>query len=214
VNRSSNLSPSPPAANRREQARERTRRDLLTAAGAAFSANGFHGTSMEQIASAAQYATGTLYLYFKDKDDLYISLLEDKIREMLRFCQEAVTQAGTARERFDALIRSRLTFHEEHRDFFKIYAREGMTPGHKDAQGQWSRVEALCRESLEFTQTVITKCQRGGLLRKEDPTLLALSLNGILMNISREWMTSEPSASLQDRAPFVIRLFLEGAQKL
>lgn len=214
MNKSSGRASDTPGASRRELARERTRAELMAAAGAAFSAKGFHGTSMGQIAAGAGYATGTLYLYFKDKDDLYISLLEDKVRAMLAFCGEAVTSETTVRGQFESLIRGRLAFHEAHRDFFQIYAREGVAPGTRDAPGQWSRVEALCRESVEFTRSVIVRCQRLGLLRKEDPLLLALSLNSILMNISREWMMSGDSKTLRDHAPFVIRLFLEGAQKL
>ncbi len=59
---------------RKERERERRRQQILVAAKRVFSAKGFNKTTMEDIAKVAELSPGTLYLYFKNKDELYASL--------------------------------------------------------------------------------------------------------------------------------------------
>lgn len=59
---------------RKERERERRRQQIIVAAKRVFSDKGFNRTTMEDIAKEAELSPGTLYLYFKNKDDLYASL--------------------------------------------------------------------------------------------------------------------------------------------
>ena len=60
---------------RRERERLRQREELLAAALELFSEKGFHNVSMHEIARKAEYSVGTLYRFFKDKEDLYKALI-------------------------------------------------------------------------------------------------------------------------------------------
>ena len=59
---------------RKERERERRRQQIMVAAKRIFSEKGFSKTTMEDIAQQAELSPGTLYLYFKNKDELYASL--------------------------------------------------------------------------------------------------------------------------------------------
>lgn len=59
---------------RKERERERRRQQIIVAAKRVFSRKGFNKATMEDIASEAELSPGTLYLYFKNKDELYASL--------------------------------------------------------------------------------------------------------------------------------------------
>ncbi len=59
---------------RKERERERRRQQIIVAAKRVFSVKGFNRTTMEDIAKEAELSPGTLYLYFKNKDELYASL--------------------------------------------------------------------------------------------------------------------------------------------
>jgi AcrR family transcriptional regulator len=59
---------------RKERERERRRQQIIVAAKRAFSEKGFNRATMEDIAREAELSPGTLYLYFKNKDELYASL--------------------------------------------------------------------------------------------------------------------------------------------
>ncbi len=69
----------------REQSRAQTRERLLEAARGVFARNGFHGSSVEEIASAAGFSTGALYSNFEGKEDLFLVLME---REIEKHAQE------------------------------------------------------------------------------------------------------------------------------
>jgi len=60
---------------RRERERLRQRREMLAAALRLFSEKGYHNVSMHQIAETAEFAIGTLYKFFKNKEDLYKALM-------------------------------------------------------------------------------------------------------------------------------------------
>ena len=68
----------------REQSRANTRERLLAAARLAFARGGFHGASVDEIASEAGLSTGALYSNFNGKEDLFLVLLEREIDEHAR----------------------------------------------------------------------------------------------------------------------------------
>jgi AcrR family transcriptional regulator len=59
---------------RKERERERRRQQIMVAAKRVFSSRGFNRATMEDIATEAELSPGTLYLYFRNKDELYASL--------------------------------------------------------------------------------------------------------------------------------------------
>jgi AcrR family transcriptional regulator len=59
---------------RKEREKERRRQQIIVAAKRVFSENGFNKATMEDIAKEAELSPGTLYLYFKNKEELYASL--------------------------------------------------------------------------------------------------------------------------------------------
>ena len=65
---------------RKERDRQLREQDILRAAEHVFATQGYHQATLQDIAKEAQYATGTIYLYFKDKEVLYLALLERKIQ--------------------------------------------------------------------------------------------------------------------------------------
>ncbi|HEY4243820.1 MAG TPA: TetR/AcrR family transcriptional regulator [Kofleriaceae bacterium] len=67
------------AQERKAQERQARRRRIQEAARTVFSERGYGGASIELIAKAAQLSVGAIYLYFRSKEDLYVSLIEDTL---------------------------------------------------------------------------------------------------------------------------------------
>jgi AcrR family transcriptional regulator len=67
------------AQERKAQERQARRRRIQDAARTVFSERGYQGASIELIARAAQLSVGAIYLYFRSKEDLYTSLVEDTL---------------------------------------------------------------------------------------------------------------------------------------
>lgn len=71
-----NKTPLTRSARRRQREREHRLETILTAAGTLFAEEGYHRTGMERIADEAEVSVGTVYFYFKNKEDLLVQLLD------------------------------------------------------------------------------------------------------------------------------------------
>jgi AcrR family transcriptional regulator len=83
----------------REQSRANTRERLLAAARSVFARGGFHGASVEEIASEAGFSTGALYSNFEGKEDLFLVLMEREIDEHAKEIAAAVRERASVSER-------------------------------------------------------------------------------------------------------------------
>ena len=82
---------------RKEREKERRKQQILVAAKRVFSEKGFNKATMEDIAQEAELSPGTLYLYFKNKEELYASL-SLRILQYLLLRIEHVNAMKQARE--------------------------------------------------------------------------------------------------------------------
>src|SRR5262249_37036949 len=90
-----------PKANVAQGKRER----ILEAAVRVFAAEGFYNAKVAQIAEQAGVADGTIYLYFKSKDDLLISLFEDRMEGINANLRNALAAASSAGDKLRAVVR-------------------------------------------------------------------------------------------------------------
>ena len=91
----------PPAQKRRHTAGEdpHKRRQILDGAWKTFVEQGFDAASMNSICKTAGVSKGTLYVYFENKEDLFVALVEDKRKELFQGISEQLAGAGTIEER-------------------------------------------------------------------------------------------------------------------
>ena len=94
-------------------------RQILDAARETFVRMGVADTSVDQIAKSAGIAKGTVYLYYKSKDDLLRQLLTTDLSELEAETVPAIANAGTLAERLDRYFRASLGFFERNRDFIE-----------------------------------------------------------------------------------------------
>lgn len=80
--------------SRREREKLWQRRQMLDAAIELFSERGYHNVSMHQIAERLEFAIGTLYKFFKNKEDLYRALVTEKSTEIFGALAEPLSKGG------------------------------------------------------------------------------------------------------------------------
>src|ERR1700689_711646 len=128
------LGPGPGTARlTREQSRANTRERLLAAARSVFARSGFHGVSVEEIASTAGFSTGALYSNFDGKEDLFLVLLEREIDEHAREISEAVRAQASMSERATGGARQWMTMIEREPEVVLLFM-EFWAYGVRDAQ--------------------------------------------------------------------------------
>src|SRR5580693_10562783 len=92
------------------------RERILDAAVRVFARKGFHSTRVSEVAKAAGVADGTIYLYFKSKDELLVSLFEDRVERLLAYLREELPKLDGAPARFRRVIELQLGLLEGERD--------------------------------------------------------------------------------------------------
>ncbi|HEY1341044.1 MAG TPA: helix-turn-helix domain-containing protein [Bryobacteraceae bacterium] len=103
---------------------ERKRTVILRAARAVFSRQGYAATAVDDIAEEAGIAKGTLYLYFKSKEELYLAALACDLRELASEAAAEMDRAATFREQVRAFLEVRMRYAAAHEDFLRIYLAE------------------------------------------------------------------------------------------
>src|SRR4029453_14508682 len=109
------------------------RRDqILTAAHGVFASRGFKDATVGDIAEAAGIAKGTLYLYFKSKEDIYWAALNRGLDELHALTKSAIEPRARPREKLHAFIDTKVRFFDADREFFSIYFAEfgNLAPHH------------------------------------------------------------------------------------
>src|SRR5579872_3964309 len=96
---------------------------ILVAAARLFASQHFHEVRMEDIAAAAEVGKGTLYRYFKDKEELYAALLDQAAEQMSQRLCECAATPGTPRQRLEAILSAYLQYFGERPHLFDLIQR-------------------------------------------------------------------------------------------
>jgi AcrR family transcriptional regulator len=100
--------------------RARTRADLLAAARKVFAQRGYHDASIADITQMADVGVGTFYLHFRDKDDLFSTLLVEGLQAIREQISADVQRAAPDHNTFPVAIRAILRHAYEQRDLLQI----------------------------------------------------------------------------------------------
>ncbi len=103
---------------------EGKRERILDAAIKVFAAEGFYNAKVSQIAQQAGVADGTIYLYFKSKDDLLITLFEDRMERVNANLRDAIDTETSAVARLSASCKLHLELVEQNRDMAEVITVE------------------------------------------------------------------------------------------
>jgi TetR/AcrR family transcriptional regulator, fatty acid metabolism regulator protein len=192
-------------------ARPRTsdkRRRILDAAIHVFARKGYFAARVSDIAKKAGVADGTIYLYFRNKEDLLVRLFDEVMSEHVEEAQEAVRALPSAPERLRAIAERHLAVLGGNRDLaavFQVELRQS-TRFMERFTASW------LRDYFALLDEVIEGGQRDGSLRADvSRRLAAKMLFGALDETVTSWLLSEKRYPLNEQAAPVVDLFLRGA---
>lgn len=195
---------------RKERDRIRREDDFLAAAARLFAEKGYRETGMEDIARLAEYGTGTIYRYFKSKEDLYQELLFRKLTDFSAVLRERVEGEGTARGKLRALVTGQLDFFRANLEFLSIMLGDNIfsRPGGCPVE------EGRCAEVLARYETlaraIFVEGMERGEFRRLDPDLLVSAFVGLMDHCLFETMDRHGELREEELRPFLLG-FLERA---
>jgi TetR/AcrR family fatty acid metabolism transcriptional regulator len=182
---------------------------ILRAAIDVFAERGFFNAQVADVARAAGVAAGTVYLYFKGKDDLLVSIFERSMREGLTRGRAAVADLDDPRERLLRLARAHLARLGRDRNLAIVFQVEL-----RQSTKFMERFSAtLLRDYLGLIREAVADGQRKGLFRADvKATAMAKMLFGALDEMATNWILSRRRYSLEADADIVVDLFINGAR--
>ena len=182
---------------------------ILRAAIDTFAERGYFNAQVADVARAAGVAAGTVYLYFKSKDDLLISIFERSMRDGLSRGRESVADLDDPPERLRRLARGHLARLGNDRNLAVVFQVE-LRQSTKFMERFSS---TLLRDYLGLIREAIADGQRQGLFRTDiKPTSAAKMLFGALDEMATNWILSKRRYSLEAEADEVVDFFLNGAR--
>lgn len=178
-----------------EEEQSRRRHEIFHAAVHLFLKQGFHETSMRQIAKAAGIGKSTLYDYFPTKDDILVFTVEDEIIEALEHAKGIASQSLKAEKKLRQIMRMQMGFLEENKQLLLKLSFESQR---LKAESQ-ERIQEKRHVYQDLVRGIIEEGIRNGEFRKINPLLAARTLLLLLTSVIYTTRpTGSPEAMLRD----------------
>jgi len=188
--------------------KEAKRQRILDAAVLEIARRGYYGTTVAMIAGRAGVADGTIYLYFKNKEEILVSIFE---RAMGRFIDEARhtadDPASSPEEKLRRIVTLHLTLLGENRDLAVIFQVEFRHTLHIMQMLSRSRLH----EYLDLIAEIVNAGKQAGSFRADvDGLFAAKVVFGVLDEMATDWVLSRKNTRMAARAEPVCDLILGG----
>ena len=203
---------------RREREKIQRQSDILDAAEKVFFEKGYNAAKMDDVAQEAEFSKGTLYLYFKSKEELYFGLTHRALLNLRSRFQHVIEGDGTGLEKVVKIGLAFRKYSQEEPEYYKTIAQFEMAQ--LGAAEESDQVAAKCHKAgqgvLELVAAAIVLGKNDGTIRQDaDPLKTAFLLqglsNGVIQLMAREskhiqkFEAFQPDELMEDFTTMMIR---------
>lgn len=172
------------------------REAILHAAREAFFEKGFMAATMESIADGCHLAKGTLYLYFRSKEELYVSIMAEGLDLLKKELDGIRDLSLTSDLLLEEILKVYMAFYEEHRKYFRIMFLSSQPDVRERAPVELLRkCMDSARECMQILNDIIEKGIAENIFRKANPwafaNILWSTVNGIIMHYDQDALYRE-----------------------
>ncbi len=193
---------------------------IFSAAEELFLSQGYHATTIEQVARKAGVSVGSIYVYFRSKEGLCLALLDKALDVQERYLSEAIDPAEDAVDSLRRLGRAYLRFFLAHPRYFKLlmFLEHGGL-GHADLDGDPSHDAYALRteRQLQLVASLLIDGVQRGQFREVDPMSAAQFLwgswTGAISLTGRKGPTRVPLEDLPQLLELGADLVLNGLRR-
>ncbi len=150
---------------------DRKRGEILRAAAAVFARKGYHQALMEEVARAAGVGKGTVYRYFRDKEDLFFSILDHGVARLIAALESASRSGGGPADSLKKVFQALAEFTRENRPLFRLLHQ--FEP--RERMKQFQKIRRHNKRILGLTEKIIRDGMKQGAFRRGDARLWALA---------------------------------------
>jgi len=188
---------------------EKRKNQILDAATLIFSEKGFSKANTDEIAKKANLGKGTLYRYFKNKKDIFFSVVDRGLSKLKERILKEVEKVKDPLKKIENAIKAYLSFFEENKNFVGMLIHEQSSFRKRIAKryfehyyGNIDRIKKTFKTGIE--QGLIKKMDMDSVI-----SVYASMLNGLIYT----WQFEGRKYSLKDKAPVIIKIFFTGIIK-
>ena len=195
-------------AERKEREREEMRKLIIDTATQLFIEKGFDKTSMRNIAEAMEYSPATIYLYFKDKSELFNAIHEIGFKVFFEYLSQ-VKDIADPMDRLDKLGQQYIHFALENPGYYDLMLimREPMNA--EKNEEDWDQGDT----SHKILTSTVAACMEQGYFKGNDPSVISFMIwsqvHGICSMMIRERMKFYPEEGREELMFAAKRVFTE-----
>lgn len=189
----------------REQKKQQTRKAIVDAAIKLFTERGFEQTSMNELARVAGVGKGTIYGYFKAKEEIFLAYCEAELEFAFAALDRKLDEEASLVDQLVAYMMGQLTFVTANREFGRIFAREMTFPG----ENTQLTSRDLDMRYLNKLGEVLGRAQQRGELPVESELLLLIAHLHALYLLALSALYRGDVTSLDNAEIFIRSLILQ-----
>jgi TetR/AcrR family fatty acid metabolism transcriptional regulator len=182
---------------------------IIDAAIRVFARNGYYNSRVSDIAREAGIASGTIYLYFRTKEEILVRLFRDKMAEWVAEVRREIALEPDAVRKIRRLVSLHFSVLEQNPDLAEVVQVE-LRQGHKFFRG------ASAHEVSAYFDLIASVLEEGiaaGQIRKDLPVKIATkTLFGAMDQLATSWVLGKRTYRLTDSAEAVATIFLKGVR--
>ncbi len=187
------------------------RKEILAAALALFSEKGYHNVPMQEIAEAAEFAIGTLYKFFQNKEDLYKALVMEQGDRFEAAFAAAIQAPGDEIEKLRNFVRARRDMCRDNLPFVRLFIAESKGASFNLKAG----LDADLREKIDAVMEKLTRVFESGMkngrfLKIADPYSLAVALDSVIDAFVLLWVESPERHPFPEDPDAILDIFFKG----
>ena len=172
-----------------------------------FARQGFYQSTVAQIAKEAGVADGTIYLYFKNKDDILVHFFHYKTKQVFERFQAEVDQVESCLIKLRNLIRRHLTEFQKDRDMAILY----QVGTHQIDRLAEEQIREMSKMYQDLVAEIVEVGQQEGSIRKDLYVgLVKRFILGAVDEVINTWLHSERDYDLVSMADPLVDLFIRG----
>ena len=189
-------------------AKDDKRARILKAAVKVFAQRGFYNAKVSQIAKHAGIADGTIYLYFKNKDEILISIFEEEMAKFIFKVRKKIESEPGIKGKLRIFVKTHLNFVKKNPKLAQVFQLELRQSNKFIKEYAGSKL----KEYLNVAGDIFEEGQRQGIIRKDiHPGLMKRALFGSLDEVATHWVLMKNGKyDLEKSAEQIADIFISG----
>lgn len=206
---------------RKERERDQRRRDILASARIAFLKHGITTTTMERIAQEAELAKGTLYLYFRNREELLMGLLADDLSTLTQAMESVTSSSMAPPEKLELAFATFYTYSQENQLFYQMMTQTnvGLMMMNVDDNPTIVHFQSVNERLIGLVEMIVGQGVQQGFFQLHGPIRLVvaeiiIAMKGSVMIMRNNlippgWVNDAEEVVLRD----IVKLIIRGLQK-